>query len=245
MLTIDTRDPVAAAVVAAIHSGDLQTVRRLLREHPGLATARLGDDDRDGMSRTLLHVATDWPGHFPGGAEIIAVLVEAGADVNARFRGPHAETPLHWAASSNDVAALDALLDAGADIEADGGVIGGGTPLADARAFGQWQAAHRLVERGARTTLADAATLGLMDRVRSSFTGGAVPSADEVSRAFWGACHGGQQRAAEYLLDRGADLNWIPPWERLTPHDAAERRGAGELVEWLRRRGAKSASELD
>jgi ankyrin repeat protein len=245
VLTIDTRDPVAAAVVAAIHSGDLQTVRRLLREHPGLATARLGDDDRDGMSRTLLHVATDWPGHFPGGAETIAVLVEAGADVNARFRGPHAETPLHWAASSNDVAALDALLDAGADIEADGGVIGGGTPLADARAFGQWQAAHRLVERGARTTLADAATLGLMDRVRSSFTGGAVPSADEVSRAFWGACHGGQQRAAEYLLDRGADLNWIPPWERLTPHDAAERRGAGELVEWLRRRGAKSASELD
>ena len=245
MLTIDTRDPVAAAVVAAIHSGDLQTVRRLLREHPGLATARLGDDDRDGMSRTLLHVATDWPGHFPGGAETIAVLVEAGADVNARFRGPHAETPLHWAASSNDVAALDALLDAGADIEADGGVIGGGTPLADARAFGQWQAAHRLVERGARTTLADAATLGLMDRVRSSFTGGAVPSADEVSRAFWGACHGGQQRTAEYLLDRGADLNWIPPWERLTPLDAAERRGAGELVEWLRRRGAKSASELD
>ena len=62
----------------------------------------------------------------------------AGADVNARFTGPHTETPLHWAASSDDVEALDALLDAGADIEGDGAVIGGGTPIADAVAFGQW-----------------------------------------------------------------------------------------------------------
>jgi len=60
----------------------------------------------------LLHVATDWPGHFPHVSASIAALVEAGADVNARFHGPHEETPLHWAASSADVAALDALLDA-------------------------------------------------------------------------------------------------------------------------------------
>jgi uncharacterized protein len=244
MATISTDHPLAVAVVEAIHTGNLPTLKRLLREHPDLATARLGDDDPDGMSRTLLHVATDWPGHFPNGARTVAVLTEAGADVNARFRGPHAETPLHWAASSDDVEVLDALLDAGADIEADGGVIGGGTPLADARAFGQWQAAYRLVERGAQTRLEDAATLGLMDRLHAFFTGDVVPSADEISRAFWGACHGGQQGAAEYLLDRGADLNWIPPWERLTPLDAAERSDAGELVEWLRSRDAKSAREI-
>ena len=241
-MTIDTKDPLAVAVVEAIHNGDVPSLTRLLDENPGLAAARLGDYEPGGMSRTLLHVATDWPGHFRNVAATIAALVDAGADMNARFRGPHAETPLHWAASSNDLEALDALLDAGADIEADGGVIGGGTPLADARAFLQLDTAYRLVERGAETTLSDAATLGLMDRIEEHIAGS--PSSDEINAGFWGACHGGQQRAAEYLLDRGADLNWIPYWEPLTPLDAAERSNAGELAAWLRARGARPASEL-
>jgi uncharacterized protein len=242
--TIGTEEPLAEAAVEAIHTGDVPALRRLLEENPELATARLGDDDPDGMSRTLLHVATDWPGHFPNGAATVSALVEAGADVNARFRGPHAETPLHWAASSNDLEVLDALLDAGADIEAAGGVIGNGSPLADARAFGQWKAAHRLVERGARTTLQDAATLGLMDRVDATFAAETRPSADDVNSAFWGACHGGQRAAAEYLIEQGADLNWIPPWENLTPLDAARRSEAAELVEWLLGRGARTAGEI-
>jgi hypothetical protein len=132
-------------------------------------------------------------------------------------------------------------LTSGADIEAPGAVIADGTPLSDARAFGQWRAAHRLVERGARTTIDDAATLGLQDRLAGYFAGTA-PAPDEVSRAFWGACHGGQRRCAEYLLERGADPNWIPPWEPLTPLDAAARSGADELVGWLRTQGARSAT---
>ena len=245
MATIDTQEPLAVAVVEAIQSGEVPALQRLLDEHPGLAAARLGDDDPEGMSRTLLHVATDWPGHFLNGAATVAVLVAAGADVNARFRGPHAETPLHWAASSNDVEVLDALIDAGADLEAPGAVIGGGTPLADARGFGQWQAAHRLVQRGAQTTIDDDATLGLLDRLERYFTGATPPAPEEVNRAFWGACHGGQQQCAAYLLDRGADLNWVPGWEELTPLDAAQRSEATELVGWLRGRGARAAAELN
>jgi Ankyrin repeat len=81
------------------------------------------------------------------------------AAVNARSTGAHTETPLHWAASSDDVEALDALLDAGADIEAAGAVIAGGTPLDDAVAFAQWHTARRLVERGAYANLFNAAGL--------------------------------------------------------------------------------------
>jgi hypothetical protein len=138
---------------------------------------------------------------------------------------------------------LDALLDAGADIDAPGGVIGGGMPLADARAFRQWRAAHRLVERGARTTIDDAATLGLLDRLEGYFTGRG-PDRAEVDRAFWGACHGGQRACAEYRLERGADPNWVPPWEPLTPLDAAARSGADDLVAWLCTRGARPAAGL-
>ena len=246
VMVLDTEDPLAVAAVAAIHTGDVAALKQLLAEHPELATARLGDYDGPdcaGMSRTLLHVVTDWPGHYPNGAATVAALVAAGADVNARFTGPHTETPLHWAASSDDVAVLDALLDSGADIDALGAVIGGGTPLADARAFAQWHAAHRLVERGAHTTMQDAATLGLIDRLEAFFTGASRPGPEEINRAFWGACHGGQQQCAEFLLDRGADLNWIPPWENRTPLDAATRTGAADLVAWLRSQSAASAAE--
>jgi ankyrin repeat protein len=72
--------------------------------------------------------------------------VAAGADASAPFGGSHAETPLHWAASSDDVGVLDALVAAGADVEAPGSVIDGGSPLSDAVAFGQWRAASRLLE---------------------------------------------------------------------------------------------------
>jgi ankyrin repeat protein len=194
------------------------------------------------MARTLLHAATDWPGHYPNNPAVVRMLLDAGADVNARFSGPHTETALHWAASSDDVEVLGVLLDAGADVEATGGVIGGGTPLSDATAFAQWNAARRLVEQGARTELWEAAALGLMDRVKVFFAEKPKPTVDDVTHAFWSACHGGQRVAAEYLLDRGADLNWVG-YDDLTPIDAARRNGFLELVEWLRGRGARSAGE--
>ena len=38
-MIISTEDPIAVAVVEAIHTGDVERLRRLLRENPGLATA--------------------------------------------------------------------------------------------------------------------------------------------------------------------------------------------------------------
>jgi ankyrin repeat protein len=85
-----------------------------------------------------------------------------------------------------------------------------------------------------------------MERLERFFgAGNNPPTTTEVTRALWGACRGGQQAAAEYLLARGADLNWIPDWEDVSPLDAAERSGAGALAEWLRARGAKPAQRLN
>ena len=205
--------------VEAIRTGDIDSLNRILEQNPFLVTSRV-----DGQ-RTLLHVATDWPGHFPNVRATVSALVSHGADVNAAFVGRHSEKPLHWAASSDDIDALDALLDLGADIKVRGGVIGGGTPLADAVAFGQWRAAHRLVERGAQTELWQAAALGLNCRIEECFTRNPPPAQDEITNAFWCACHGGQLPAAQYLFNRGADLNWVGH-DQLSPLDAANRSGA-------------------
>ena len=236
LLQLESDSPLAVAAVEAIHSGDTATVARLLKENSGLATARLGKGEP--KSRTLLHIATDWPGNFPNGAETVAVLIDHGADVNARSIGEHAETPLHWAASCDDVAVLDALLDHGADIEATGACIGGGTPLADAVAFGQWKAARRLIERGALANLWQAAGLGLMERLKDRFANSVPPTAEETTNAFWCACHGGQQAAAEYLLGKGAAINWVG-YDKLTPLGAAIRSEAKQLAGWLIGQGAK------
>jgi len=230
-------------LLRAIHQGDLAALTMLLDSNPELASATIvrpcKDGSRPDFTYPVLGAATDWPGHFPNVGESISLLIEAGADVNGRCSGGHSETALHGAASSDDIEALDALLDAGADIEAAGAVIGGGTPMADAVAFGQWNAARRLLERGAQTNLWQAAALGLLDRVEAELTNEA-PSSDQVTAAFWLACHGGQRSTAEYLLSHGVDINWVG-YDGLTPIDAAVRSGHDELADWLRRLGARSA----
>lgn len=118
MLSLPAQDPLAVAVTSAIRAGDLDGLGRLLAGHPGLAGARIVRHGEAAGERSLLHIAVDWPGHRPRTAEVIRTLVAAGADPGARFGGSHEETPLHWAASNDDVPALDALVEAGADIEA-------------------------------------------------------------------------------------------------------------------------------
>ncbi|MDG5473152.1 ankyrin repeat domain-containing protein [Jeotgalibacillus sp. ET6] len=250
MTIIYEDEDLAAEVVKAIQTGQADTLDKLLAEHPHLVHARIvrrdyvENSNELGMSRTLLHIiVTDWPGNFPNGAKTVKVLIEAGADVNARFMGPHNETALHWAASSNDVEVMDALLDGGAEIDADGAVIGGGTPLDDAVAFAQWNAATRLVERGAQTKLWNEAALGLMNRIQQRFQGGDSPAPEQITEAFWLACHGGQKRSAEYLFAQEADLNWIG-YDNLTPLEAVQRNHAHHsLIEWLINQGAKGANE--
>ena len=234
-------DPAAVAVVAAIQQGDVATLRRLLADNDGLVTAFIAGKRRSG--RSLLHIATDWPGHFPNGVQTATVLIEAGADVNARYVGPqHSETPLHWTASNDDVAVLELLLDAGADIEARGGCIGDGTPLFDAVVFGQWDAARRLLERGATPGPFESAALGLLANVERRLAETPAPDVLERSELLWAACHGSQRAVAEYLLDHGADLNWVG-WDDLTPLDVARRSNANALAAWLYHRGAKPAAD--
>jgi uncharacterized protein len=234
----------ASALVTAIRTGDVAAVQKLLDENPGLASSRLGGNEGN---RTPLHVVTDWPGFFPNGAVIVRILIAAGADPNARNPGKRfAETPLHWAASSDDVEVASALIEGGADLEATDGSIG--TPLGNAVGYACWDVARLLVARGARVdALWHAAALGMTTRLEELLSERPALELQALSQAFWHACAGGQRRAAEYLLTLGADLNWVPDYAKGTPLDAASGLGTRRetLISWLREQGAHSSEQQE
>jgi ankyrin repeat protein len=240
-LTLPHGDPVATELTSAIHDGDLDALRRLLAERPELAAARMiGRKGLEGGWRTPLHAATDWPGYFPNAPAAIAILLEAGADPNDHTGGDRPETPLHWAASTDDVDVAVVLIDSGADLETPGGSIG--SPLDNAIGYGCWHVARLLVERGAKVDkLWHAAALGMLARLEELMAHS--PDHEEISKGFWHACSGAQRRAAEYLLAHGANLNWVPDYADGTPLDAASGPGTRRenLITWLRELGARSS----
>ena len=227
-------DPRVFEFATALGRGDVARLRALLAVDPGLATSLIN-------SRTPLHLFADAPGHRPNPAGVVSALAGAGADLNAHATGMwHHETPLHWAASNDDVELIDALLDAGADIEHPGSSISGGPPADSALGYAQWKALRRLYERGATMNLSRASALGLMPLVTELATASPAPGGEDLAIAFWNACRAGQLETARYLAGRGADINWHAPWSGETPLDAARDFRERAVVAWLIKSGAAS-----
>lgn len=116
-VSTDPADPNADAAVAAIRSGDVAVLAEVLTEAPDLARAcaRLSRQNtaarRDGLARLSAQRARGCPGPD-----------RAWSRSEPPRRGRQdGETPLHLAASSDDVDAARALLDGGADAEAPDG----------------------------------------------------------------------------------------------------------------------------
>lgn len=98
----------AKLIIKAAKSGDVAALKTLLASDSSLLEAR----DSDGS--TALHCAT-WKGH----QNVVAFLLDAGADVNAVNQNGHwGTTPLHAAAHANQAAIAKLLLDHGADTKA-------------------------------------------------------------------------------------------------------------------------------
>ena len=100
-------DP-AKEIIKAAKSGDAERVSALLTCDESLVEAR----DKDGS--TPLHCAV-WKGH----QQVVALLLKAGADVNAQNENDHwGTTPLHAAAHANQAAIAQLLIDYGANVRA-------------------------------------------------------------------------------------------------------------------------------
>ncbi len=161
------------------------------------------------------------------------------------------ETPLHWAASNDDVALAEILLDAGADIDADGGIILAGIPVWNAVIFRCVNVARCLIERGAAVNLMIVAGAGRRDLLGQYFDeqgqvvadAGTLPCWDEhryaesaLNSAFGFACRNGHVTVAKELLELGVDPTIKNPTGD-TPFKQAEEGAHKIVIAWMKGRG--------
>lgn len=209
------------AAADAIVAGDAVSLKRLLRENPGLIRARSARQHR----ATLLHyVAANGVENFrqntPKNATKIAeILLQAGAGVNdqADVYGGGA-TPLGLTATSIhperagvQQALMQVLLDHGASIDTPQSAGNEHPTVQGCLANGRAQAAEFLAERGARLNLEAAAGVGRLDIVRSFFNEDGslkkTASKAEMEAGFGWACLYGRLPVVEFLLAQGVDLS--------------------------------------
>jgi ankyrin repeat protein len=157
------RGGLGTAFFEACATGDVETLRGLLTKDPTLVRAEKVNADYSGW--TGLHTAAQ-----AGRVEVVRLLLDHGADPNAREAGDNTY-PLHWAAAREDLQAVTALLDAGGDVHGLGDVhqldtIGWACvyrePGNDPRPV-----ANLLVERGAHHHIFSTIALGDVDLIRT------------------------------------------------------------------------------
>jgi len=106
-----------------------------------------------------------------GAGEVVALLLDAGADPMARVDVAGSPTPLHFAAASGSVLAVEALLGAGADANATE-KSWGQTPLIFAASKGRTEAVRSLLAAGAdasmHTRVMDVVARAVTDRIERS-----------------------------------------------------------------------------
>ena len=130
----------------------MESLRELLANDPSLVHAV--KDDRYGG--TGLHLAA-----HRGHTEAVRLLLERGADPNARDIGDNAY-PLHFAAGAGHLEIVRALLDAGGDVHGfgdvhEGDVIGWAAGGGPRRLFGSCSNAGRVTTSFRQSTVGDLA----------------------------------------------------------------------------------------
>jgi hypothetical protein len=209
------------SAVDAIITGDIATLKRLLREDPELIHARSTREH----SATLLHYVSangveGYRQKTPKNAVKIAeVLLKAGAEVDAEANvyGGGAttlglvSTSIHPFRAGVQNPLMQILLDHGAEIDHKTSARNSPSAVRGCLANGRGEAAVYLANRGAQLDLEGAAGMGHLDVVKRYFNeDGSLKrktTKKQVQSAFHHACEWGRLNVIEFLLDKGVSLN--------------------------------------
>jgi len=242
---INAADDSGATSLHMAVTGGLEELSRLLIEYGADVNVRTGYH-----KLVPLHQASSG-GHL----SIIKLLLEKGADINATSAAGW--TPLH-AAKNKETAEL--LVNNGADVNAVSEK--GLTPLSEAVSMGNTELAKYLVEKGADASH----KLTNTNRTLLHYAGSAGTAAYLLSlgigveaRDAWGytplhmAAEAGNMDVAEFLINRGADINAKITWFirnddypiGSTPLDIVlDNDPQSELAKYLEAKGAKTGRYL-
>ena len=256
-LTEFTPHPRFADALAALDAGDVRELRRLLVAEPALARARTRlDAPYDYFTgATLLHHVAGNPDRGvplpPNIVEAAAVLLDAGAEVQARTLGPSGGTVMGLLLTSKRASdanmtgpLIDLLLARGAelDVHADGA-------LDASLANHAPRAAEKLIELGAAGDVIVAAALGRLDLLRLAFDGSdrlrvkarrggrELSDRDATGLALLFAYVREQQEAVAFLMEKDANLDITGVGNGTLLHRAAWN-GDLAMVQQLVARGA-------
>lgn len=230
----------------ACAKGDVERLRGFLANDPNLV--RVSNPDARHQGWTGLHAAAQ-----RGHVDAVRLLIEHGADANAREAGDNTY-PLHWAAAHGHLATVRALLDAGGDVHGFGDVheldvIGwatAGLPPGEIPS----EVLSLLLDRGARHHIFSAIGVGdldliqklveenpeALDRRMSRFEEGQTPLHFAMSRK--------RYDILDLLIGLGADLE-AEDKNGQTAMAVAMLRGDREAMSRLHTAGAKQPKPMD
>ena len=240
------------AAVDAIVTGDIATLKTLLRRNPGLVRARSPRRHR----ATLLHYVAangveDYRQRTPANAvEIAKILLDAGveADATADIYGAH-DTALGLVATSihPERAGLEKSLMSLLLAHVEPKALSAESQkkeqnlVASCLANGRLRAAEFLASNGAALNFEAAAGLGRLDTVKSFFDEKGKPShratRTEMERGLFWACEYGRNDVVEFLWQKGVSLEARSP-DGQTPLHWAVIGGQAETVKLLLVHGA-------
>ena len=215
-------------LILAAEEGATEIMRILLR--PGLDAGTSADgEDKEAASTPSIGSGALFTAIENDDVEMVRLLVEAGADVNAA-EGFGGNTPLHEAVEKGDAEIVKILVAAGADVNAEGFM--GHTPLILAAEEGATEIMRILLRPGL-----DAGTSADGEDKEAAST----PSIG--SGALFTAIENDDVEMVRLLVEAGADVNAAEGFGGNTPLHEAVEKGDAEIVKILVAAGADVNAE--